>query len=111
MLKQEEPVSSAELKEMIVRHVVSGPRDRHLAPVTGCLFDAYLNLVPRPVTVSADEAEDLMRRYYLEAKPLIAWEWPPAIPKGMAAYPRDLIVEIAASIGLSHSETVIDDSN
>lgn len=111
MLKQEEPVTPAELKEMIVRHVVSGPHDRRLAPVTGCLFDAYLNLVPKPQTVNADEAEEVMRRYYLEAKPVIAWEWPSAIPKGLAAYPRDLIVEIAASIGISHSATIVDDSN
>lgn len=111
MLKQEEPVTSAELKEMIVRHVVSSANDRRLAPVTGCLFDAYLNLVPKPQTVNAYEADILMRKFYMEARPLDAWEWPLSIPRGLAAYPRDLIIEIAAAIGLAHSDTLIDDSN
>jgi hypothetical protein len=111
-LAQGDPVTSAELKEMTVRHILSAPHDRRLATLTACLFDAYITSKHGELVMASHiAAGPLMERYYLEAHPLTPWSWPSAIPSTLLVYPRDILIEVAAALGMQSAETVLDEAN
>ena len=109
------PVNPAELKELILRHLMASPEDYMSTRVTTSLMDAYMEcarvkhldvelLVPseaRQVLTSAFVAGfNHLRKdgHSLPDDPTILFTWPRILPIGYV-YPKDILVQFGNAMG------------
>lgn len=108
-----EPVTAAEMRELIIRHVMVNYSNTKACMVTQKLLEAYDAITgQRKDDAGGDRQAGLAMRDkfvegLLETTNVTAeeaaqyWIWPPSIPKMWSyQYPRDILVQVAHAIGL-----------
>lgn len=116
MLMDDDQLTAAELRELLIRHVKSGPFDARNAPVSEALVRAWVAAFRRdygkaPELISGIPAYDLLKRYFVDSfdmcgqKSVYAddmWVWPVSLPNPTRTdiqYPRELLITLGQAIG------------
>jgi len=90
-LRSGDPLSAAELREMLIRHIMVEPFEPLSAPTTACLIDAWVNVA------AADGVLDVVD----EAGALAIFDGhlPESIPRQHQIYPREVLIQVATALG------------
>lgn len=111
-LLDKEPLGAAEIREMLIRHVMAKHSDPKGTAITDKLLDVYKLICARDNVVidfvPAEEVEGIMKENFGEAyvktfgQPhdhyMSFWVWPQAVPTGVDL-PRELCVFLGQGIG------------
>jgi hypothetical protein len=112
-LKDSEPLSAAEVRELTIRHVMSGHADPRNEDITRLLVMIYEKLWARDHAlasdlISPDLARETMKSAFKDGyvhayggehpNVLDYWVWPAAVPKD-TPLPRELCLFIGSAIG------------
>lgn len=117
MLMDDDQLSSAELRELLIRHVRSNPFDSRNAPISEALVNAWTAAYVRdngkmPHTASGQDAYDLMKGYFSQAfissagdspvYPDEMWVWPVCLTSPLKSdieYPVELLLQVGLAVG------------
>lgn len=117
MLMDDDQLSAAELRELLIRHVRSNPFDHRNAPISEALVRAWTAACQRdagssPALMSGQAAYDLMKACFSSAFNEVVgkgeifaddmWVWPVSLvnpTRSDIQYPRELLVAIGTAIG------------
>lgn len=118
MIMDDEPLSAAEIREMMLRHVLASPsplpEDR--AEITSHLMDIHEILLLRSDPdgskrmVDLATAKELLKKNFSStlaqqlnisiSEAETYWTWPPALPKTERKFYRDFVIRLGAALGI-----------
>lgn len=116
MLMDDDQLTAAELRELLIRHIKSGPFDSRNAPVSEALVRAWIAAYRRdrgrpPDLIYGIPAYELLKQYFVAAFNTCdraatyaddMWVWPVSLPNPTRTdieYPRELLVTLGQVIG------------
>lgn len=115
------PISPAELKELILRHLLSDPNDYMSSRLTTSLMEAYSESATRkgiPIELlSPAEVTNTLRYAYEEGYNHVVndghssernrapdFAWPKVLPRGYV-YPKDIIIQFGTALGYASAQS------
>ena len=118
LVLEDEPLTPSELKEIVIRHILSCPYDKNCAATTRSLLDAYLaccdlNGHPAGTLPTKTDAARKYKEAFVEgfryvresgadpnAPPEDFYLWPTCIPDDcISGYPVEILVTIGNTLG------------
>lgn len=109
------PLSPAELKELLLRHLLSSPDDAMGGGVTTSLMEAYTEMSNRKGVhldiLTPSEVVELLRKSYEEGYRYLGKSpppdliWPRVLPRGYV-YPKDIVVQFGNALGYMTAQSV-----
>lgn len=90
-LLEGEPLSPAELREILIRHILVNPNDRTAAPTTAALIEAWANVAGKAGRLDVCDIR-AAKALFKDSK------LPGAIPDDHPIYPREVLVQVAAHL-------------
>jgi hypothetical protein len=89
-LLEGEPLSPAELREMLIRHILVEPYDSTAAPVTAALIEAWANVAAKAGCLDVVDETEALRMF--------DGKLPAAIPSDQRIYPRQVLAQVSVAL-------------